>query len=292
MPRNDRVELWKATHNALQHFATDQKNAESLRVNIGRLRNLYEEMASGLSSPKFAEDGLRDAYMVAYHPGHAFMTHYVLDTDQYVGRHLDLDERRTLTVTVLGAGCGAETLALMAWVKGKYGSSLNGLTVNLLDIQDWASQRNIGLVPLIREDISSGRLKLNEFQADVCSPIDRNLIIELVQMSDLVFCPALLTELASDQDRSSLLTTICSSLRVGAKLVIVDQSLVNNFDSFVGNAHHIQQVAVLDGGRFTLAIQDQIPVWLSRGIMDGSDGLIPRSKYTWSWLICESPKDA
>jgi hypothetical protein len=289
MPRADRIELWNETHEVLREFVQLPETTRSLRANIPQLRKMYEDMASGHKSPKFSSSTMRDAYLVAYHPGHASMAHFILDTHQYAGRHLDVHLYEDYVLTVLGAGGGAETLAFLKWINKSPDVSLRQLQINLLDIQDWSLQRQIGLYPLMYRYANQGRCEINEIIADVCDPEGRTTMRNLVAKSDLIICPALLTELSSNDDRNRLLIDISESMKPDARLLVFDQSYVNNFDSFSTNARYLKEVSVLSGGRFLLDLQDKVPTWLSAIVLDGTDGLIPRKKYAWSWLVCNSP---
>jgi len=276
-----RNRLWNEIHESFREFVLPEDNQKILKANLRVLRTEYRSMNNSSLSPRFSSKDMRDAYMVAYHPGHAYLSHNVLCR---ISEELAYQEQKNYTVTVLGAGCAAEILAFLQWAITRE-SVCEKVTVNLVDVQDWTAQRKIGLFPLVNDYLESGFLEIISFQTDVCSSNGRELINQLVPQSNLVITPALFTEL-TDDCRNKLFDLVLKALNPTGLLLIMDQSEVSEFRPWIENkSKHVGKIAVI-------ALEDLVrrvpgpPIWLREQVLDGTDGLIPRSKYKWTWMLC------
>ena len=81
-------------------------SAVELQPELLRLRNSYRTTVM----PDFSTSQARLTYALAYHPFHSMMAYEVLSQSSHL---LPIPEDGHLTVTALGAGPGAEVLALI-----------------------------------------------------------------------------------------------------------------------------------------------------------------------------------
>lgn len=107
-----RAEIWDEVHISLKGLHQNYANPTDLGLEVANLRRSYRGMKFGSASPDFFLNGTRDAYAMAYHPGHA-SSYLHIYLNKGVGDKIVSQKLQKLKVGVLGAGCAAETLALI-----------------------------------------------------------------------------------------------------------------------------------------------------------------------------------
>ena len=147
-------DLWSDLNTVVQS-ACANRDLQAIRGKIVELRNCYKQPGVH-GAPNFNSPESRLAYAVAYHPAHAFSYLHLLSRRKF-GPTLFASMNRPLNVLVLGAGIGAETVAMLRWLKDANCTWFRGSRLTLVDRAPWGDMRTLILVPTIRDSFQIGR---------------------------------------------------------------------------------------------------------------------------------------
>lgn len=281
--------LWEDLHSCLEPYLVSRFDDRALGEAVAVLRQSYRAMNENGNSPNFNDPLLRAGYSLAYHPAHAYAYFHIL-LRRRIGHLLFDGVAPGLSTLVLGAGCGAETLAAVHWFKRFNPHLLDSLRIKLVDRADWADTRIPALATPI-EKINSGlSSRISHVQIDLATDSGREAVAKIVSDHDLIFCPALFTELISQNADRALAEILKERMKKGARLVVVDQGFVNRFNQ-VKNGW-------FDSGEMTFLNSDQMvfkgleiprpPDWaIERFFSLSGNNRIPVRYYSLSWIVAQ-----
>ena len=201
------------------HFGEDQVNEflPKARASLKSLRNDYRKSGG----PTYADEIDRLAYVLAYHPAHLDMATWSLKQAQ---AHIaSLASRESLNVVILGAGPGAELVALADHVAEHF-PELATLDVTLVDRQEaWHELRQVVSLPVASKRLGACALRTREVKADLLSEQDRSILEYTLTRADFVISHAVLSEVASCGSAGvAAIDWLCSVLPEGAPMLLVD----------------------------------------------------------------------
>ena len=191
-------QLWEVLHNEMILNESIISFAE-IQTEVTNLRKTYSGMARNGGGPNFSDAKVREAYALAYHPGHAHAYLQIM-LNQGLGDSLIQGLGAQSSVGVLGAGAGAETLAFLCFFANR-GFRPDGVTLSLLDQADWAVQRQECCIGRVQEITGMLPKQIDSYIQDVVSPDALSLLSQFVPSNDLIFCPAIYTELEAKKKR-------------------------------------------------------------------------------------------
>jgi len=155
----DLNDLWNDLNTIIQE-ACAGRNLDAIRDGIVELRSDYKQRDLR-GAPNFDSPEKRLAYAVAYHAPHAYCYLDLLSRQQF-GPKLFASMQRPLNVLVLGAGIGAETLAMLRWLRAENCTWFRGSQLTLVDRAPWADTRRLILEPMIRDLIKFFELGIRQ----------------------------------------------------------------------------------------------------------------------------------
>ena len=278
------IEFWVRLHKAIDILADHYGLSDQLGSYVKNLRLCYLGKVTG-GYPDFSEAGIKDAYLLAYHPGHAysylniFLNHEIGDK---IIQNLDLSS----SVGVLGAGAGAETLAFFYLLADRNVVG-NNLSISLVDMEDWSSQREVSLIQALKLlDKTFFPKKIKSFSYDLVSSEGTLFLKKFIPAHDLIICPAIFTELPADSRNRTFINIIFENMSRGAKILIVDQSKVKRFDdACIQWARDNRMECLHMGNSYPLRVPDPPAQSFADHILNGSNGLMPRKNYVFSSIL-------
>ena len=279
-----RAEIWDEVHFGLKNLHQNYSNPIDLGLEVANLRRSYKGMKFGSASPNFFQNGTRDAYAVAYHPGHA-SSYLHIYLNKGVGEKIISQKFQELKIGVLGAGCAAETLALIYFLKNKQ-SHASQLTIGLVDRADWSQQREHAFFAQLARLDQSLVPKIETYTFDLLKAPGTNFLKQYIKECDLIICPAVFTELEAETKSGGKQVTqlVIELMSVGAKLLLVDESDINEFNEY--------RQRLVDDGRVRCITTDHAdiavphpPGWLRDVVLNYSDYRIPRTSYRLAWAL-------
>lgn len=199
-------------------FGEERVNLDLVKAqeSLKSLRKAYR--ISG--DPTYASFHDRLAYVLAYHPGHIDMAIWSLQ--QSAAFIQSLDTHSSLNVTILGAGPGAELIALTRHI-AEFFPNLKTLNVTLVDRQNaWKELREIVTFPEARRQFGTRTLTIDEVEADLLVEQCRTNLTPSLARAELVISHAVLSEVASSAAGKSAIDWLCGTLQDGIPLLLVD----------------------------------------------------------------------
>ena len=180
------------------------------------LRKAYYEHGD----PRYETEYERLAYALAFHPAHISMGDWAFEQ---VGSTLAyLRECEAAHVVILGAGAGAELVALARYLSGER-SRIRLLKVTLVDRQpSWEVLRGSIGVSLARQYLDPCTLEATSLCIDLLCTTDRPRLQTVLENADLVIAHAILSEIASTDSGGETIDWLCSSVPSGVPLLLVD----------------------------------------------------------------------
>ena len=186
------------------------------RQSLKSLRTTYRSSGTPLYDNSFD----RLAYVLAYHPPHMDMAVWSLNQSKAFIN--SLDSSVVLNVVILGAGPGAELLALANHL-AKHFPNLKTLDATLVDRQsEWHYLRQIVTIPAAQRKLGECTLRINELKVDLLCEKDRTALKNPLSKADLVISHAVLSEVASCDGGDVAIDWLCSVLRDGTPMLLVD----------------------------------------------------------------------
>ena len=286
MPLN---QLWDVLHNEMVLNEGIISFAE-IQTEVANLRKTYSAMAGNGGGPDFSNAKIREAYALAYHPGHAHAYLQIM-LDQGLGDLLIQGLGTQPTVGVLGAGAGAETLAFFTFFALR-GFQPDGATLSLVDQADWFVQRQASCIDKVQ--LITGMLpkKIDTFIQDVVSQDAFRFLSQFVPNNDLIFCPAIYTELETQHNGLGFINEVCRLMKSQSKILVIDQAEVNGFAAACNEIARIPQMRLIHEGNLTLQVPPPPAGSLASSVLDGvpyqiQNGRIARRKYHFSWVLLQ-----
>ena len=286
MPLN---QLWDVLHNGVVLNEGIVSFAE-VQNEITNLRWTYAAMARGGGGPDFGNAKIREAYALAYHPGHAHAYLQIM-LEQGLGDFLIQGLGKQPSVGVLGAGAGAETLAFCTFFALR-GFRPDGATLSLVDQADWSVQRQANCFDKIQRITGTLPTKIDTFIQDLASPDAFSFLSQLVPNNDLIFCPAIYTELEVQHNGLGFINEICRLMKRQSMILVIDLAEVNGFAAACDEMARIPQMQLLHRGDMTLRVPPPPDGSLARSALDGIayqilNGRIARSSLHLSWVLLQ-----
>lgn len=278
----DLKDLWTEINTVVEEACAGPK-LDAIRDEIVKLRDCYRQPELW-GAPNFALPEMRLAYAVAYHPSHAYSYLELLSRQQF-GPKLIASMQRPLKVLVLGAGIGAETLAMLRWLRAENCVWFRGSQLTLVDRAPWADTRRQILEPMIRDSLQFFSLGVRQVRTDFSTPEGHKVLTTLVPQADLILAPSLVTELITEHSEEQLHICLRNYMRPGCRLLLVD----HGYSKF-------QHVALQWSRNFknipNATSRCLVPIprpstWIRSNLLTGSSGLIPITKYELSWFLLE-----
>ena len=286
MPLN---QLWEVLHNEMILNEIIINFAE-IQTEVTNLRKTYSGMAGNGGGPNFNDAKVREAYALAYHPGHAHAYLQIM-LDQGLGDSLIQGLGAQPSVGVLGAGAGAETLAFFCFFASR-GFQLDGVTLSLVDQADWAVQRHECCIGKVEEITGMLPKKIDSFIQDVISPDAFSFLSQFIPSNDLIFCPAIYTELEAKKKGHGFIKDVCRLMKSQSKILVIDQAEVNGFAAACDEIAGIPQMRLIHQGNMTLQVPSPPAGSFASSVLDGvpyqiRNGRIARTKYHFSWVLLQ-----
>ena len=270
-------------HDAVEEACRDHGATDEIGDRISYLRRAYRtEKTAG--PPQFTDEETRLAYAVAYHPGHSFAYLHLL-----LRKNLGRDAFGGLTsspkVLVLGAGPGAETLAILRWMEAERPELLPGARFVLVDRADWQPTRRSVLAPTVRRSWAENRIIFDQVMSDITTDGGAEFLAAEVPQADVIFCPSIVSELISDGTQSLVLESLVAHMSPGARLVLIDHKDVE-FDHV--SRQWSRRFCVIAEGVTLGAILPPPTMWIGTQLLDGSENRIPTRSYPLLWSVLGS----
>lgn len=252
-------------------FGEEKVNSDLVKAQerLKSLRNDYRKSGD----PTYSSFYDRLAYVLAYHPGHIDMA--VWSFEQSGAFIQSLDSRSSLNVTILGAGPGAELVALTKHLAENF-PNLQTLNVTLVDRQSaWKELREIVSIPLARKQLGTCDLTVDEVKVDLLDEECRALLETSLAKADLVISHAVLSEVASCDGGDIAIDWLCERLQEGAPFLLVD------LGKSPGGRAALERCA--NSGLKTLTYSTKSvpvgipPLRLKNSLLTGKDGLKARA---------------
>ena len=286
MPLN---QLWETLHNEMILNESIISFAE-LQTEVTNLRKTYSGMARNGGGPNFSDAKVREAYALAYHPGHAHAYLQIM-LNHGLGDSLIQGLGAQPSVGVLGAGAGAETLAFFCFFAHR-GFQLDGVTLSLLDQADWAVQRQQCCIGKVQEITGMLPKKIDSFIQDVISPDALSFLSQFVPSNDLIFCPAIYTELEAKKKGHGFINDVCRLMKSQSMILVIDQAEVNGFAAACDEIAGVPQMRLIHQGNITLRVPVPPVGSFASTVLDGVprqilNGRIARTKYHFSWVLLQ-----
>lgn len=229
---------------ARQSFGQDW-SAASLQPSLIEMRQSY----AAVTGPDFSRPEIRLAYALASHPYHAFMSYELLSQCAHV---LKQQKPGEFSATILGAGPGAEAIALIRFLSESM-PDLRRISLTLVDKEPgWENTRRVTLNHTAQQ-WWSGELHLNHVTADLSLDDDRERVLKTLDGADLVIAQALLTEIVVGEESVNLLADLVNNFSADSLLLLCDFTRMKGFHEWVTE---LDQLASL---RTVIALQNRFP---------------------------------
>lgn len=169
--------------------------------------------------PRYDTDDERLAYALAYHPVHIHMADWAFEQ---AGPALAcLGDRERVNVVFLGAGPGAELVALARFIAREH-PEICRIDATLVDRQaGWEDVRAIVGVSRAETLLGGRELRIETLSVDLVSEADRPRLKRALQSADLVVSHAVLSEVASVGGCDTI-DWLCATLPGTVPLLLVD----------------------------------------------------------------------
>ena len=281
-----RAEIWDEVHIGLKSLHQNYANPTDLGLEVANLRRSYRGMKFGSASPDFFLNGTRDAYAMAYHPGHA-SSYLHIYLNKGVGDKIVSQKLQKLKVGVLGAGCAAETLALIYFLKNKQGQA-SQITIGLVDRADWSQQREHAFFSQLARLDQSLVPQIETYTFDLLTADGTDFMKQFIKECDLIICPALFTELEAETQSGGkqVLQLVIELMNVGANLLLVDESDINEFNEYRQRLVNDGRIRCITTDHAAIAVPHP-PSWLKDVVLNYTDYRIPRTSYRLAWALLE-----
>lgn len=275
----DLKDLWNDLNTVVQEACVG-RDLDAVRKGIVELRSYYKQRDQR-GAPKFDLPETRLAYAVAYHPAHAFSYLHLLSRRQF-GHTLFASMQRPLNVLVLGAGIGAETLAMLRWLHAENCSWFRGSQLTLVDRAPWADTRKLILEPMIRGPLKFLDLEIREECTDFSTPKGRDVLERLVPNADLILAPSLVTELITEHSEEQLHACLRSFMKPKSRLLLIDHGYAEFRHVTLQWSRDFTDV--LSATSHCEVVINQPSDWIRRNLLVG--GLsTPVTKYFMTWCL-------
>jgi|GEM_PF-2257997 len=282
--------MWGAVHNNVVLNESIFADLIAIQNEVTNLRQTYSRMNRRGKGPNFSDAKVREAYALAYHPGHA-RTYLDIYLNQGLGDCLIEGLSAESSVGVLGAGAGAESLAFLHFAAIR-GFRTDEISLGFVDQADWSAQRKVCCIDKVQE--VEGRLpyKVASFVQDLIHPEALNFLSQFIPKMDLIFCPAIYTELDSQENGLGFISTVCRLMKADSRILVIDQSNVNDFAEKCRRLVDVSRTRPIHQGNAIVRVPDPPTGSLASVVLDGipyqlKNGRIPRRRYDFSWALLQ-----
>ena len=276
--------FWADLHEGLGAIYDRYEDPNELGAAVASLRLTYRGMGNSGVSPDFDSNLVRDAYALAYHPGHAY-SYLEIFTKHPVGTAILRNLKANSKIGVIGAGCGAETLGLLHFLREHY-FLVKDMTIGFFDRADWSQQRERSFFYPLRLLCGQSQPKIDSVTGDLVASQDANIVRSFVTGCDLLFCSALFTEIPHGAKRDDGFSKIIEALEVGSQLCIIDETHVAGFSHWLRELASDSRLRNLGTGSVEVRVP-QPPPWLKSCVLNFQGHQFPRFDYKLSWILFE-----
>lgn len=287
MPLN---RLWDVLHSEVVLNETVFDDLAEIQNEVTSLRETYVGMGRRGMSPNFGDAKVREAYALAYHPGHA-RTYLEIFLNRGLGDHLIEGLSAQSSVGVLGAGAGAETLAFLHFSAVR-GFRADGISLGFVDQADWSVQRQVCCIGNVQEITGMVPQKVESFIQDLVGPDALEFLVQFIPNNDLIFCPAIFTELEAHHKGLGFISDVCRLMKSQSKILVIDQSRVNGFAEKCHQLENVVQMRLIHRGDASVRVPAPTAGSLASDVLDGipyqlQNGRIARRRYDFSWVLLQ-----
>jgi hypothetical protein len=267
-------------HNAVIGACTQFGDYGRIKEQIIYLRGAYDTQSE--VPPNFDDDATRLAYAVAYHPGHAY-TYLSLLVRKTLGDAAFGGVTGSPTVLILGAGPGAETLAILRWMEAVRPELLDGARFVMVDRAEWQSTRRSVLAPTVSQTWKDHGVRFHQQTADITTAAGRDYLKREVPSADVIVCPSIVSEVITDGMDKDLQGWIVPYVSSGSRLVLVDHTTERYKHVAKQWSHALSVVGEGETGGFSLP---STPAWIRENLLDRSaPKLVPKESYKMTWSV-------
>ena len=282
--------IWAALHNDVVRNENIFNDLAAIQNEVTNLRQTYSRMNRQGNGPKFSDAKVREAYALVYHPGHV-RTYLDIFLNQGLGSLLIEGLSTQSSVGVLGAGAGAESLAFLNFLAIR-GFRTDGMSLGFVDQADWSIQRQACCLGKVLEIGGLLPNKVDSYIQDLVEPEALSFLSKFIPNNDLIFCPAIYTELDAQHNGRNFISEVCRLMKIQSKILVIDQSNVNGFAQKCHRLVDIFQMRPIHLGDASVVVPAPPVGSLASAVLDGipyqlQNGRIPRRKYDFSWALLE-----
>jgi hypothetical protein len=224
----------------------DQWSPASLKPALAQMRQAY----GAANGPDFSQPEIRLAYALASHPYHALMSYEVFSQCAHL---LKCDHLGVFRATVLGAGAGAEAIALIRTLSEKV-SGLQHISLTLVDRESGWSNTRRTTIEKTSKRWWNGQLTIHDLTADLATEEGRANTRSAITDSDLVIAQALLTEITQGDEAVNVLADLLTHFSADSLLLLCD------FTKMRGLQEWIKEIDGNETLRTVLALQERFPM--------------------------------
>lgn len=231
--------------------------------------------------PIFDDLDTRLAYAVAYHPAHAYAyLHLLLRRD--LGDVIFKGLSHPIKVLVLGAGPGAETLAVIRWMEASAPHLLGKAQFSMVDRADWTETRRSVLGPTVRESFNRHKIVFDQKAIDLSTKDGEELLSKEAPHANVILCPSVFSEMLSEGSGNFLLGSLCSLISESARLAVIDHH------------HEFKDISRQWSGRLEVLSEGEakggvvLPHpsgWVKENLLDWSNNRKPVLRYPLAWAV-------
>jgi hypothetical protein len=224
----------------------DDWSPASLQPALIELRKSYGKLVG----PDFSQSDIRLAYALASHPYHALMSYEVLSQ---CAHFFAPRESGVFSATILGAGPGAEAIALIRILAERM-PTLRSISLTLIDKESgWSKTRRTTLEKTAKR-WWDGELSITEVTADLATEEGRDISRNYMDSADLVVAQALLTEITEETESVHLLADLLNQFSADSLLLLCD------FTRMKGLQEWVSEMEGLDSLRTVVGLQERFPM--------------------------------
>lgn len=274
-------ELWRDLDEVAESVCKKLDRNAEISKEIEALRKTYRD---NIEAPNFEKAKTRMAYSVAYHPAHVFAYFHLLSQPRF-GDVVRREIGQSPTFIVLGAGLGAETIAMIRWLSNHNSGVLRNSRFILVDRADWTRGRDLVFRPLVSDLIKEKDIHIDHCTWDFATPHGLDKLRDHAKDADVIMVPSLLTELITEHCERPFLDALREAMSDRAILVLVDHHLPE-YQHVARQFAHNFKVLTQGTGAFEIPSPSQ---WIRNHLLTGETNRIPVGTYPLSWSVLRKP---
>jgi hypothetical protein len=264
-----------------QNQATFKSYLQSLQQPA---KQLWESYRSSQVKVNYSEPSVQAAYLIRYYPHYVEMTFEIL---KQCSKDFVFEEK--INACFFGAGPCPEVTGLAQFLT-EYCPKTQELFVNVYDIasEEWALSRAVtrDLIPHIWKGKLSGSGRLPNF--DFSLPNCFESITEVISNSHLFVFQNCFNEIENSSDIKDNIKFLLARAPLNSFVVIGDLSYEQNrhiIEDVTEFAQTTQGYKIIGRDELEISSSLKIPQIIKKNLLTGEDGLIPRSRIKFMFLV-------